>query len=104
MKTALLLIDIQNDYFPRGTMEVFGSTEVAENASAVLEIFRQKKLLIVHIQHISTRPGAAFFLPDTNGAEIHNSVKPLPNEEVFVKHYPNSFRGTALLGQGTYAT
>lgn len=46
---------------------------------------------------ISTRPGAVFFLPDTTGVEIHPCVKPLANEAVIKKNYPNSFRETTLL-------
>lgn len=96
-KTALLIIDIQNDYFPGGKMELVGSPEAAEKAAELLAAFRRSKLPVVHIQHISTRPGSTFFLPDTPGAEIHPSVAPNENETVFQKHYPNSFRETPLL-------
>ena len=97
MTIALLLIDIQNDYFPGGAMENVGSSLAAFHASKLLASFRQKSLPIVHIQHIATRPGATFFLPNTVGAEIHGSVRPNPNEPVFEKHFPNSFRETPLL-------
>ncbi|GET23247.1 cysteine hydrolase family protein [Prolixibacter denitrificans] len=97
MKTALLIIDIQNDYFDEGTMSLVGSVEASRNARLVLEKFREESLPIVHIQHIATRPTATFFLPDTPGAEIHENVRPLKNEKVIVKHFPNSFRETELL-------
>lgn len=97
MKTALLLIDIQNDYFENGTMTLVGSDKASENARLVLDKFRADGLTIVHIQHIATNPAATFFLPDTKGAEIHNNVKPLKQEKVIIKHYPNSFRETELL-------
>jgi nicotinamidase-related amidase len=54
-------------------------------------------LPVIHIQHIATRPTATFFLPHTKGAEIHDNVKPLEQEKIIVKHYPNSFRETELL-------
>lgn len=97
MKTALLLIDIQNDYFPGGKMELKGSAAAALAAKSVLTRFRKRSLPVMHIQHISIRPGATFFLPDTQGIEIHESVKPLPGEPVFQKNYPNAFRDTPLL-------
>jgi nicotinamidase-related amidase len=97
MKTALLLIDIQNDYFPGGRMEVHGSTAAALAAKRVLNHFREKKLPVIHIQHISARPGARFFLPDTEGVNIHGSVTPLPSEPIFRKNYPSAFRDTPLL-------
>lgn len=97
MPQALLLVDIQNDYFPGGNMELEGSTEASLAAQEVLAVFRRKRLPVVHIQHISTRPGATFFLPDSEGVKIHENVAPLPGEVIFHKNYPNSFRGTLLL-------
>jgi nicotinamidase-related amidase len=96
MAQALILIDLQNDYFPGGAMELSGSNQAVEKAGLLLQAFRQKSLPIVHIQHVSTRPGAAFFLPDTLGVEIHSAVAPLAGETVFQKHFPNSFRETPL--------
>lgn len=98
MNTALLLIDIQNDYFEGGAMTLAGSLTAGENARKVLEHFRQQQLPIVHIQHLATRPGASFFVPGTEGCMIHSQVAPLPSEHVAVKHYPNSFRETDLMG------
>ena len=97
MTQALLLIDIQNDYFPGGAMELVGSSLAGAQAGKLLQAFRQKELSVIHIQHISTRPGATFFLPNTAGVEIHKSVSPSTGEAVFQKHYPNSFRETRLL-------
>ncbi len=99
MKQALLIIDLQNDYFPGGSNPLHGAEEAASNASLLLNDFRYKGLPVIHIQHISTRPTATFFLPGTTGAEIHASVKPLFEETVIVKHTPNSFQGTELLEQ-----
>ncbi len=97
MALALLLVDIQNDYFPNGKMELHGAVAAGCIAGAMLNFFREKKWPIVHIQHISTRPGASFFLPETDGVQINDLVKPLADEPVLVKHYPNSFRETGLL-------
>jgi len=97
MTIALLLVDIQNDYFPGGAMENVGSTEAAGQAALLLEAFRRKSLPVIHIQHISTRPGATFFLPNTPGAQIHQSVLPKEGEPLFQKHFPSAFRETALL-------
>jgi len=96
MKTALLLIDIQNDYFEGGTMTLSGAESAGRNAGMVLDRFRMAGLPVVHIQHIATKPDAAFFLPGTFGAEIHSCVTPREQEKVIVKHFPNSFRETGL--------
>ena len=97
MTTALLIVDIQNDYFPGGAMENVGATEAASHAALLLEAYRRKSLPVIHIQHIATRPGATFFRPDTAGAEIHESVVPKTGEPLFQKHFPSAFRETALL-------
>jgi nicotinamidase-related amidase len=97
MNQALLIIDIQNDYFPGGAMELVGSPAAGAQAGKLLQAFRQKALPVIHIQHVSTRPGATFFLPDTPGVQIHESVAPKAGETVFQKNFPNSFRDTPLL-------
>lgn len=97
MSTALLLIDIQNDYFPGGRMELAGSPEAAVKAAEVLALFRKRDMPVFHVRHESLDDGATFFLPGTIGAEIHGDVLPSADEVVITKHYPNSFRETDLL-------
>lgn len=97
MRTGLLLVDLQNDYFPGGKMELLGSLEACQKARSLLEHFRKTDLPIFHVQHISIRPGATFFLPGTEGGKIHSALQPVAGEEVFQKHFPNSFRETRLL-------
>ena len=97
MKNCLMLIDLQNDYFPGGNMELVGIEEAAANAHILLNEFRKSNSLVIHIQHISARPGATFFLPDTDGAKINQMVAPKDDEMVVVKNFPNSFRDTSLL-------
>lgn len=80
MNTALLLIDIQNDYFPGGAWELSHADEAAAQARLALGRFREQHRPVFHVRHINTRPGAAFFLPDTPGSEIHGAVKPLDGE------------------------
>jgi nicotinamidase-related amidase len=96
MKTALLLVDIQNDYFPGGALELVGMEAAAAKAGELLRACRRLDWPIFHVQHLARRPGATFFLPGTSGAEIHPAVKPLPGETVLTKNYPNSFRETGL--------
>jgi len=97
MTSTLLLVDIQNDYFPGGAMALVGSLEAGRQAGRLLAAFRAQGLPVVHIQHLALRPGATFFLPGTPGVAFHPDVAPLPGEPVFQKHFPNSFRETPLL-------
>lgn len=95
-KTALLLIDIQNDYFPGGVFPLPAAGPAGENARRLLGHFRARGLPVVHVRHESVRAGVNFFLPGTRGAEIHEDVAPVPGEPVVVKHWPNSFLQTGL--------
>jgi nicotinamidase-related amidase len=96
MNQALLLVDIQNDYFPGGKMELVGMNEAAAQARKLLAAFRQRHWPTYHVQHVSLRQGAPFFLPGTPGVELHASLAPLPGETILEKHFPNSFRDTGL--------
>jgi nicotinamidase-related amidase len=97
MRTALLIVDVQNDYFPGGKNELVGSNDACSRIKDLLVAFRNKRLPVIYIQHISMKPGASFFLPGTAGAEIYEAVKPLPGEVIVKKHAPNSFKNTELL-------
>lgn len=96
MTTALLLVDIQNDYFPAGAMALERMAAAAANAARLLAAFRERGLPAFHVRHLSVRPGATFLVPGTPGAEIHPSVAPRAGEPLVEKNFPNSFRGTDL--------
>src|SRR3989304_9970514 len=97
MKTALLIIDIQKDYFPGGKMKLVNPLEAANKAYMLLQCFREHGGHHVHIQHISLKPDAAFFIKGDSGSDIHDSVAHFEGEPIVYKHYPNSFRETNLL-------
>lgn len=94
--TALVLIDMQNDYFPDGKWALEGINAAADNAASLLSAFRHTGRPIIHIRHESTRQGAPFFVPGTEGANIHAALAPQDDEPVIVKHQINAFIDTPL--------
>lgn len=96
MDDALIVIDIQNDYFPGGAMELEGAEAAERVAAGLIGSFRRAGRPVVHVRHESVRPGATFFLPGTPGAAIRTLVSPLPDETVMTKLHPNAFRETGL--------
>lgn len=96
MKIGLVLIDIQNDYFKGGRNELYHSEEAAVQAGKILSFFRKNNLPVFHVQHVSTKEGAGFFLPYTTGVEIYEGVYPEKYEKVIIKHTPDSFLQTEL--------
>lgn len=95
-KHALIVIDIQNDYFPEGKWPLVGVEAAAANAARVIAAARQAGELVVHVRHEFTRDDAPFFVPDSEGARIHSSVTPRGGEPVVLKHFVNAFRDTDL--------
>ena len=97
MDDLLLLVDLQNEYFPGGNMELVGIEDASAHAQILLQGFRNARLPVIHVKHISGQPGETSFLPGTAGAEIHHMVAPQEDEIVIQKNFPNGFRGTSLL-------
>ncbi|MDO9407441.1 cysteine hydrolase family protein [Patulibacter sp.] len=95
MTRALLLIDIQQDYFPGGAFPLVGPEPAAEAAARLLAAFRDADEPVVHVRHAG-EPGSGFLVKDTPGAEFHPSVAPTEGEEVVVKGSPNAFLDTDL--------
>lgn len=95
-KRALLVVDVQNDYFPGGKWTLSGMDAAADNVAKLIAATRKAGDPVIHVQHVSTRPNAPFFAPDTLGVEIHAKAAPAAGETVIVKNQINSFRDTAL--------
>jgi nicotinamidase-related amidase len=69
LTTALLLVDIQNDYFPGGPMALSGMTDAAAKAADLLAVFREKSLPIFHVRHLSLGDDAGFLSPVPRAAK-----------------------------------
>jgi len=98
-KTALLIIDLQNDYFPTwpgARWPLVGTEAAAAQACCLLDAFRAQGRPVIHVRHENPSPDAPFFAEGSAGAQIHDSLTPHAKEMVITKHYPNSFRDTPL--------
>ncbi|WP_199507858.1 MULTISPECIES: cysteine hydrolase family protein [unclassified Psychrobacter] len=93
---ALIIVDIQNEYFPDGKLPLVHIHEAADNAASVLKAARQKDHTIIHIRHEGASKDAERFTPNSKGAQINPIVQPKDSETVLTKHYPNAFRDTPL--------
>ncbi|MCK4751587.1 MAG: cysteine hydrolase [Bacteroidales bacterium] len=84
--TALLLIDIQDFYFPGGRLQLENADMAGMNAGLVLDQFRKEGLPVYHVRHN--------FEP---GGNIHQYVKPEAGEKIISKDQVNAFLDTDLL-------
>jgi nicotinamidase-related amidase len=96
---GLLIVDIQNDYFPGGAFPLVGPEEAAGAAAGLLGSFRAAGAPVVHMQHVWDAPDAVFMRPGTEGVEINSAVAPAAGELVLTKEQPNSFLDTGLEGE-----
>jgi nicotinamidase-related amidase len=96
MTTTLLVIDLQNDYFPGGAYPLVGADDAVAVARTVLDRFRVNGGPVVHMQHVWDAPDAEFMRPGTPGIEIHPLAQPVDGETLIQKEQPNSFLGTGL--------
>jgi len=95
MARALVIVDIQNDYFPGGAYPLHEPEAAAAAARDVLERFRKAGEPVFHVQHVSDAD-AAFMRPGTPGVEINDAVAPASGEPVIRKDAPNAFLRTPL--------
>ena len=96
MSRALLVIDIQNEYFPGGAYPLVEPERAAASARRLLEAFRAGGEPVVHLRHVWDAPDAEFMRPGTPGVEIHPDVAPAEGETVIEKDAPNGFLRTPL--------
>src|SRR5262249_5043378 len=87
MARALVIIDIQNDYFPGGKRGLVGSEAAAGRAHELLSAFRDSGEPVFHIQHVWDADDAPFFAPDTEGVQIYETLRPQGDERHIVKHH-----------------
>jgi nicotinamidase-related amidase len=93
---ALVIVDIQQDYFPGGAHPLEGPEEAALAAGRLLDSFRAAGDHVIHVRHVWDEEEATFMRPGTEGVDIHPAVIPVEGELVITKEHPNSFRETVL--------
>ncbi len=95
-KRAIIVVDIQNDYFAGGKNPLVGIDKAAENAAEVIEKARADGDTLIHVRHEFTSADAPFFTAGSPGADINPVVAPRAGETVITKNHPSSFHGTGL--------
>lgn len=116
-KTALLIIDMQNDFVSeKGYLGLKGQElgmvrDTIPAIKGLLDYFRQNKMQVIytqtaHYRYTNTENWVSrtaqksldpsICIPGTWGAEIIDELKPLENEAVVVKHRYDAFLDTDL--------
>lgn len=93
MKPALLVIDVQKEFFSLNQACSDSLKSAIEYVNAAIEFFRKKNFPIVVIQHKSEERG---LVPGKPGFDVPESVRLEPEDMRIVKTYGNSFTKTGL--------
>jgi nicotinamidase-related amidase len=95
-KNGLLVVDVQNDYFPGGRWTLSNMEQASDNVARLIAAARAAGHPVFHVQHVMEEADSPFFTKGTAGAEIHPKVKPAAGEAQVVKNEVNAFLGTDL--------
>jgi nicotinamidase-related amidase len=96
---ALIVIDLQNDYFPEGKFALWNTELTLANTETAIARARAGGIPVVIVQHIAdaARGIAPFFNAGTPGVEIHPRIlAAAPDGIIVTKAFADSFHDTAL--------
>ncbi len=94
-KRALLVIDVQNEYFT-GRLPI---TYPADTLPRILDAFdaaREQKLPVIVIQHAAPQPDSSTFRKGSMEWELHPEIASRSHDELVHKSLPGSFTNTPL--------
>ena len=95
-KPALVVIDVQNDYFEGGAFPLWNVEQTLAATEKAILGARAKGIPVVCVQHIANGP-SPFFNPETEGVRIHERVRAVAGgAPVVVKQHADAFEGTSL--------
>lgn len=93
MKPALLVIDVQKRYFKFSPQTAQSLNEAVEYINEAIKLFREKKLPVISVQHVSAEGGCVPGAPDF---DLPEALAVLPSDMHIHKTYGNSFTRTPL--------
>lgn len=99
MKKALLIIDLQNDYFPGGKYPLWNIDIILANIEKAIDTAGKKRIPVVLVQHVANPEYglSPFFNQGTPGVAIHSRIlAAAPVAPVVVKQFADSFFQTTL--------
>lgn len=98
-KTALIVVDLQNDYLSTGKWPLVGIDAVVEKAVKIIEDSRAKGHKIFNVRHEFAFANPPFFEAGTPGSEYIPAIAPKEGDVAILKNFPNSFQKTTLKEQ-----
>lgn len=97
MKRALLVIDVQNEYFT-GKLPISHPQNSLERITQAMDAAAQAEIPVVVIQHSATQANSATFRRESQEWELHSEIGKRPRAILIEKNVPGSFTDTQLEG------
>lgn len=95
-KPALVVIDVQNDYFEGGAFPLWNAEATLAATERAIRSARARDMPVVFVQHVG-KASSPFFKPDSDGARIHDRIRAaIGTSPVVVKQHADAFEGTTL--------
>lgn len=96
---ALVVIDLQNDYFENGHFPLWNAEQVKQRTLELIATAQTHEIPVFLVQHIAdpNQGLAPFFNQDTDGVKIHPEIlTAAPEAKIVAKHFADSFLNTPL--------
>mgnify|MGYP003627361999 CR=1 FL=1 len=95
-RTALLVIDPQNDYFANGNFPLWNAGEALKEMVSAIHAAKEQDAAVVLVQHVSDSE-SPFFVEGTEGVKIHQAIlDAAPDAPVITKEHADAFQETNL--------
>lgn len=107
-KTALIVIDTQNEYFSEdGNLYTENAKRCTSNINKLINMFRSNNMEIIYVKHMHKRDGSnvgrmgdfdatPIFIEGSNGAKIYEEISVTTEDTIIYKDRYSSFVGTGL--------
>ncbi|RYX99600.1 cysteine hydrolase [bacterium] len=97
MTKALIIIDIQNEYFSGGKLQLWNTEKTLDNLKQAIQKAKEKGIKPILIRHVSPSEQAPFFAKGSEGVEIHPEILALAEDAIVIeKKFADSFLETNL--------
>lgn len=96
MKRALIVVDVQNEYFEGGALPITYPPKSFEQIKTAIAEAQKAGDFIIFVQHTSLKENAGAFVRGSHMWEFHDEIKAIKSDLIIEKNHASSFVGTDL--------
>lgn len=96
MKRALIVVDVQNEYFEGGALPITYPPQSFEKIKTAITKAQEEGIFTVLVQHTSLKENSGAFVRGSHLWEFHDEIKKIKPDLYIEKNHASSFAGTDL--------